>query len=336
MLLDRLNSLAEESIVGLDITDDAITATRVETGPDGSLHLTHAGWVEKSPDASDRETASAIHHLWQASGIRTFTVASCLRSRSLTVKRFSHPLSARNELEGALRLEAERALQVPQEKLVIDWHLFPGGTETPAGPGQTTMEGVMAVVPRADVDRLLRLLRMAGLYPVVLDIACLAVCNLFLRLKRQMTCGSPTALVHLSRFSGEMAIFANGAGPYPRTFFARRTDAANVRDYLLGNIRDELRYHQFKRRRPAVSGLVVAGCVPGAVAPADRDAAGDGPAPETPGMPELISEVGKLAGVPASFWNPLEDIVVEERVAERLGGRLPSPVVSLGLALRRR
>ena len=73
--------------------------------------LTHAGWQEYAPDASDDEIAQVIRKLWRKTRMPTRTVCGGLQSRSLCLKYFRYPDLSQMELASALKLEAEETLQ---------------------------------------------------------------------------------------------------------------------------------------------------------------------------------------------------------------------------------
>jgi hypothetical protein len=197
-----------------------------------------------------------------------------------------------------------------------------------------------------DVERQLRIVRLAKLYPVVMDVACMAVPNLYRRLRGNGHAEETTAIVHLSRQSGDIAILPGDGELYPRTFFSRCAKWDDAMDYLTNNIRDELMYHRFKRRGKPVEKVVLTGQIP--TGPCDPNAEdsdretesrGSGPPEASTGADgDFAARLGKAAGVAVSIWDPLSDMTVARAAARKIGERR-SPVgslaVSLGLALRR-
>jgi Tfp pilus assembly PilM family ATPase len=247
----------------------------------------------------------------------------------VVIQRFSCPGTAEAELRDALLLEAERSLQMASKDLVIDWRVDtprPSPSETQSG---TALEGVFVAVPRAVVDRHLAILRTAGLYPVACDVAPTAVCALYLHPGRKPPATPATALVHLSRCSADMSILANGDGMYPRTFFAHRTGWEEATDYLVSNITDELRYHQYKRRCPPVERIVLTGRIPAGVSGPGPDGPTEAPGTQNRGLP---SRLEAASGVPVTLWNPLDEVAVESGMGEHLG-EPPPLAVPMGLSL---
>jgi Tfp pilus assembly PilM family ATPase len=324
----------QEDVVGLDIGDDYALAARIGVADDGALQLRNAGWTEYPADATDAAVAEAVKRLWRLQKLPTFTVCSCLRSRSIALKYFSYPDLAGEDLESAVSLEAEQALQLPVGDIAFDWHLNSRG-EGAGQPGQgPAAEGFLVAAPRADVDRHLAILDKAGVYPVIVDVACLAVCNLFVRVKGSGRPDEATGIVHLSPKSADMALVCGGR-LYPSTFFARRAGWTEGVDFLAKNIAEQLKYYEFRVGLKRVTQLVFTGCVS---FPGSRDTGGaDASSSPTPEQC-LVAEIQKATGVPASMWDPTQALAVKnDRLREALGGsgRIgPLLAVSLGLALR--
>ena len=306
-------------VVGLDIGDGLMTAARVRPLKDGRLSVTHVGWEEYDVGASDRQIAGAIRRLWRRHALSTFSVSSCLRCPSLTLKYFKYPGLSGVELASALRLEAEQALQMPPEKIALDWHVArrPSAATAALGGDEGT-EGVLVAAPRVEVERHLELLRMAGLYPVVLDVGTLAAGNLLAAVGETVPASTAICLISLGRRLADIAILYEGDFVYPRSVFSRGADWRTVPDQLAGHFQDMVKYSQFKLRQEPVKRVVLCGRVPAEAF-----------------WTKTFSEG---IGVPVELWNPLSQVAVGVRASRALSGDSagmgPSLATCLGLALR--
>lgn len=180
---------------------------------------------------------------------------------------------------------------------------------------------MLVAAPRADVDIHVERLHQAGLYPVVVDLPNLAVCNLYGLLRGGGADGAgAVCLVHLSRRHAHMAIRNGNDAVYLRSFFSPAAAMDEAGDYLARNIRDGIRYYEQKLKSGSVQTLVFTGDLP-------REA-----------EERVLEEVRGKVGLPVSLWNPLADMAVPSRALRRRLEQEPSIgpalAVSLGLALR--
>jgi len=249
-----------EDVVGLDIGDSTITAARVAWRRNGEIELRNVGWVDYDPDASDRQIAMAIRKLWHEYHITTFTTCSCLRSRSLTLKYFRYPDMSEDEIGSALLLEAEETLQLSQDEMVLDWNVNHKANARPDVRNET--DGVFVAASRRDVDRHLAILEMAGLYPIVLDVACMAVSNLFLALGKRDRDNQVECVISLAGRYVDLAILFDEGCIYPRTVLSRSAAWEEAAESLIANVKDVLKFYQFKLRQRPVQKLTLCGHVP--------------------------------------------------------------------------
>jgi len=308
-----------EDLVGLDITADCIIATRVRPVGDGRFEVRNAGWVSYPAGDSAARVARHIRRLWRRSGLANYTVCSCLRSRALMLRYFQYPGLAAEELASALRLQAEETLVMSGDEIVIDWHLnrHAAAGETADSPGGA--EGVLVAVPKAEVDRHLAMLEQAGLVPVVVDVGCMALCNLFLALRADACAAGAVCLVNLATHTADVAVLLKQGWIYPHVVFAQQAAWESSVEYLGANIADVLKYYRFKLRQEPVARLILTGHLP----------SGDG----------FAGQLGERVGLPVEIWDPLSGLELGtrrvRRLLERHPGAGPLLATSLGLAMRR-
>ena len=329
--------VGREDVIGLDISGGYIVAARIRPGKSGRSRVTNAGWGECPAEAGEKETADAIRSLWHKCRFPTYTVCSCLRSRSLNLKFFSYPGITDHELKQALLLEAEQSLQIPQNEIVADWHLNRRDSVSAGDRAEDTITGMLVAVPRSDVDRHVAVLRRARLLPVMVDVACSALANLVLDTRRPGGDEKVNGVMHLGRDTADIAILSEDADLHARTFSLTGMaggEAAVGR--LARQVADELRYYTYRAKRPSVERLLLTGSklLDGhdAGEPGD-DAPLAGVETET-----LVKEIGAATRVPVVVWDPLQDMSVKDRHLARSIARNegigPMMAVALGLALR--
>ena len=311
----RPAALGGETVIGVDIGDGYVAASRLVVSRKGVFRLEAAGWVDYDQRGATPAIVTALRKLWQIAGLYTYTVSTCLRSHSLVLRYFHYPNLLAHELESALWLECEETLQLPREEMAMHWH--ENRYTAAPGEGPDGREGVLVAAPRSDVTRQLSALEAAGLYPVVMDVACMAVGNLYQALRGTAQAAAPVCLVNLAGRSADILILFDGASIYPRSVFSPTGPWAQTVDYLVVNIHDVLKYYQFKLRRDPVTQVLLTGQVPGDQA--------------------FQKRIGEAVGVKVDVWDPLSEIQVKRSKAMQALGSAGGPAMatSLGLALQR-
>lgn len=317
MLADSIEK--NESIAGLNIGDGFVSASRIVRRGRKKIVLTHAGWMEYAPDATDDEIVQIIRKLWKKCRMPTRTVCAGLHSRSLCLKFFKYPDLSQMELVSALKLEAEETLQLPPEQIMLDWHLNRPRNDPYTQQGEQ-LQGILVAVSKDQVVRQMNLLKKAKLLPVIVDVGCTSLCNLFLTLRGDtVNSDNAVCVVNLSRYTADISILYNDHYIYPRTIISRSADWESKVQYLIENISDALLYYHVKVDKTPVNRLVLTGFVPES--------------------PDFIGQVHDTIGLPTEVWNPLQDknfIVAADVTNSPMGEGVVTPLMttSLGLGLR--
>jgi Tfp pilus assembly PilM family ATPase len=210
-------------------------------------------------------------------------------------------------------------LQLPPDGIVVDWLVLSNGAGSGGNHAATDIEGVLVAAAKQDVQRHLSILRLAGLYPVILDIGCIAVANLCLALRDTPSEPPDVCIVNLGRRLADIAVLYGEKRVFPRVVFSRAADWESAADYLAVSLQDVLKYYQFKLRQQPLRRVALCGRVPS--------------------DPGFIARLREATGVPVETWDPLKDLGSGLRVSRALGDdrdRMgPAMAASLGLALRR-
>ena len=310
-------SWSTSNIAGVHLGDTHITATRVVmTGTDNPV-ITHAGWIPYDTSAPEKDIAGVLKGFWRSARLPTKMVCASLRSSSMVMRYFKVPAMSPAELKSALTLQAEEALQLTRDKLSVAWHV----QERPKGSplsGNPMVEGILAAAPAKDVERQLAIMTMAGLDPVIVDVRALAVANLFTLLDDHAGEAS-VCLVNLSPHSADVVVMRKLGGIYPYTAFCRASTWEQSPGFLSENIRDVLKYSEFKLDWDSVKRVLLTG--------------------EVPESKEFLDQLKTDLKLPVEMWNPLQAMTVkDQRVKDLLAGSPASAsllVPSLGLAIRR-
>jgi Tfp pilus assembly PilM family ATPase len=310
--------MSSENIAGINIADGVVSVAHVVRRGRYKIVLTHAGWMEYAPDAGEEEIIEVIRKLWKKSKMPTRTVCAGLQTRSLCLKYFKYPDLAPRELSSALNLEAEESLQLPPEEIALDWHLNRPKNDPYTQLGEQ-LHGILVAVGKKEVNSQLNLLKKAGLYPVISDVGCTSLCNLFLSLRGdKVSNDSAVCVVNLSRYNADISILYNDHYIYPRTIISRSSEWSSKVQYLIENISDALLYYHVKVDKTPVTQLVLTGYVP-------KES-------------EFVAQIHDTIGLPTEVWRPLKDdnFIVSRGVKSLKNYDVISPLITttLGLALR--
>lgn len=305
-------------VAGINFGDSHITAARVRKTVGGAREVTHAGWGEYDSSAPEPKVAEALRALWRKTGLPTTTVVASLRSASLVVRYFKYPGMPQDELRSALRLQAEESLQMTGDQLVVDCHLNVGSGSAAGQGGGAPIEGVMAAAPLKDVQRMLNILFLAGLDPIILDVRSMAVANLYVALARTGD-DSPVCVVNLAPHSADLIVLSRTGAIYPHTVFCRSSTWRESPAFLCENIRDAIRYSEFKLDWPQVERIVLTG--------------------DMPANGEFVAKIRQGVDKPVEIWNPLSGLTLKAGGVRELLTSNPVNAAMLapclGLALRR-
>ncbi len=235
----------------------------------------------------------------------------------MVMRYFKIPAMSSAELKSALTLQAEEALQLTRDKLSVDWHVqkkAPGSLVA----GNPMIEGILAAAPVKDVERQLSILTLAGLDPVIVDVRAMAVANLFMLLDDHAGEAS-VCLVNMTPHSADVIVIRKLGGIYPYTVFCRASTWEQSPGFLCENIRDVMKYSEFKLDWDSAKRVLLTG--------------------EVPEPKEFIEQLRKDLNVPVEVWNPLTALTISDpRVKDLLAGSAASAsllVPALGLATRR-
>jgi hypothetical protein len=151
-----------------------------------------------------------------------------------------------------------------------------------------------------------------------MDVRALAVANLYQMLDDQAGEAS-VCLVNMSPHSADVIVMRKLGGIYPYTVFCRASTWEQAPGFLSENIRDVLKYSEFKLDWDSVKRVLLTG--------------------EVPTQASFIAHLRTDLNLPVELWNPLEVMSVKDQHVRELLAKSAANasllVPSLGLALRR-
>ncbi len=244
-----------EVITGLEITESGVAAACVEASR-GRLLVTRGGFEPWAEGEGEGDARPAIRRLWRRARIPSRLVCTSLNSGAVLLHYFRYEGLTEEQVRSAVRLEAEETLQIPSKDLVLDCHLVGlNGTGRSGG----VCEGILAAAPRSAVDDYCRRLQMAGVVPVILDAAPLALANLWLWLKREPAVEPVVFLVGLTRRQAHLVQVTREGRAFARTVVFESAETAAIGSYLSENMASQQEYAETKAGIPPAHRVLITG-----------------------------------------------------------------------------
>jgi type IV pilus assembly protein PilM len=205
----KFAKIAEPGVVGLDIGTHSVKAVQLEKKR-GSYCVSAAAEVRIETGGRGaprgRSTVSAVRRCLAASGTRRRMVVCGLSGREVAVRSFQFPAMPSEEIESAIRFEAEQVCPFNPQEEVVDYELL--------GDGGDGVCGVLVAATRKLVDNKLELARDARLNCVLMDVEGLALLNCFHELDARREC--PTAILNVGNSCTTLAISCGRNWPFVR------------------------------------------------------------------------------------------------------------------------
>jgi type IV pilus assembly protein PilM len=198
----------ERTLVGLDIEPGLVVAAKSRVN--GHLEVERAGYVALAPDTvRDGEVnnvdvlAEALAELFKSSGLDRQVRIGIANQRIMMRRIELPPLTDANEIDLAVRFQAQDEIPMPIETVVLDYRSL-GIIDSGTGPRLN----VLLVAARRDmVERVLQASRQAGLQPEGVDLAAFGM----VRALRPLDAGETEQILYLS--IGGMTNLAISNGP---------------------------------------------------------------------------------------------------------------------------
>jgi type IV pilus assembly protein PilM len=348
--------LKREAVVGLDIGSSMVKMIAMARTGQG-WRTTAASCIETGVTLQDdnesrgMKIASAIQAAMAACGSGTKLVVSSVCGPEIAVRAFSFPSLPREEIEAAVRLEADQVCPFDVSRNILDYQIVDAGLkDAPADKQDTaTTSGVLvAATHEAVYNKLINITR-ANLNCVTMDVDGLALANCFEN-SMPLSPGQTVALVNIGMAFTNLVILRGGKLPFVRDLgrgggdiidrlsadmglsrpnamkqlrspdegivgdLGRHLTAASTK--LIADINETIRYYLIEQRLAAVDKVYICG----------------GFAVCRPVM-ELLQ---KQLPYSVTLWNPFDTIGCDGDAATRdmLSKNGPALAIAAGLAMR--
>ncbi|GJL50291.1 MAG: hypothetical protein NPIRA01_15180 [Nitrospirales bacterium] len=139
------------------------------------------------------DVVGVLRRLVMDMGIEGENVAISISGPSVIMKPIEMPCMSKEELEGHLEWEVERYLPYEREDVYWDYYV----PQRPQLDYASSMQVYLVAAKKNIVDQRVALVRQAGLCPVVVDIDCVALANMY-TLHEQVCEQTPELLINVS------------------------------------------------------------------------------------------------------------------------------------------
>lgn len=171
---------SKKDIVGIDIGSSSVKIVRLRESR-GAFHLENIGLMPLGSEIIVDNTImdspaiiDTISNLLASMKIKTKKVASSVSGHSVIIRKISLPIMTDAELDSSIQWEAEQYIPFDISEVNIDFQILGPDSKDPS------QMNVMLVAAKKDfVDDYTAVFTEAGLDPVVMDIDCFAVENMF-------------------------------------------------------------------------------------------------------------------------------------------------------------
>lgn len=165
------------SLLGLDIGTSSIKA--VELSQDGDAYTVSGfGQMDVVPDVPPKDI---IKELLGNFPIRSRRTCTSVSGRSVIVRYVSMPEMSHNDLQSAIRFEADKYIPFEVDEVVLDCQRIEEGAAAAPKEGAETpeMKVLLVAVKRSLIDDHVVTLQEAGLTPEIIDVDSFALGNAF-------------------------------------------------------------------------------------------------------------------------------------------------------------
>lgn len=158
--------------IGLDIGTSAVRAAEIRGGRHPEVArfgqvLLPRGAVVDGEVQDPAEVAEALSTLWKRAGFGSRRVRLGVSNRRVVVRQLEMPAMTREDLDSAIRFQAQEYIPIPLAEAVMDFEVLEESTNA---EGQSTQRVLVVAAERAMVAPMIEAVKRAKLDPEVLEL----------------------------------------------------------------------------------------------------------------------------------------------------------------------
>ncbi|MCK4621993.1 MAG: type IV pilus assembly protein PilM [Desulfuromonadales bacterium] len=171
---------SKKDIVGIDVGSSAIKLVRLRESR-GNFHLVNIGIMPLAPETivdsaimDSTAIVGAIQNLMAGMKVKAKRVATSVSGHSVIIRKIMLPVMTDAELEASIQWEAEQYIPFDISEVNIDFQIIGPDAKDPS-----QMNVILVAAKKDFVDDFVAVFIEAGLEPMLMDIDCFAVENMF-------------------------------------------------------------------------------------------------------------------------------------------------------------
>jgi len=172
----------KKDVIGIDIGSSSVKLVQLREAK-GGYHLVTLGMSLLPPEAivdnaiMDSQTIiEVLQNLVESLKVKTKNVATSVSGHSVIIRKIQLPIMTEEEMEASIQWEAEQYIPFEISEVNLDFQILGGD------PNDASQMDVILVAAKKDfVSDYVSMLRECGFNPVIMDIDCFSVQNVFER-----------------------------------------------------------------------------------------------------------------------------------------------------------
>ncbi len=171
---------SKKDIVGIDVGSSAVKLVRLRESR-GNFHLVNIGIMPLAPETivdsaimDSTAIIGAIQNLMTGMKVKAKRVATSVSGHSVIIRKIMLPVMTDAELEASIQWEAEQYIPFDISEVNIDFQIIGPDVKDPS-----QMNVILVAAKKDFVDDFVAVFIEAGLEPMLMDIDCFAVENMF-------------------------------------------------------------------------------------------------------------------------------------------------------------
>ena len=171
---------SKKDIVGIDVGSSSVKIVRLRESR-GTYHLVNIGLMPQEPETivdnmimDSTAIVDVVKNLMSGMKIKSKRVATSISGHSVIIRKIMLPIMTEEELEASIQWEAEQYIPFDVSEVNIDFQILGPDEKDPS-----QMSVMLVAAKKEYVDDFVAVFSEAGLEPVVMDIDCFAVENMF-------------------------------------------------------------------------------------------------------------------------------------------------------------